>query len=102
MKIHPKTPPEVLSPSEMAYMSGLNERDRRLFLATRAESLRSQGLSYRKLAKEWELAHILFKMDCKNCIPASLSNGNASAERVADVMLCCPSILNGFRQQFKS
>lgn len=54
------------------------------------------------LAKEWELAHILFKMDCKNCIQASLSNGNASAERVAGVMLCCPSILNGFRQQFKS
>lgn len=49
--MHPKTPPEVLSPSEMAYMSGLNERDRRLFLATRAESLRSQGLSYRKFSK---------------------------------------------------
>lgn len=49
--MHPKNPPEVLSPSEMAYMSGLNERDRRLFLATRAESLRSQGLSYRKFSK---------------------------------------------------
>ena len=49
--MHPKTPPEVLSPSELAYMSGLNERDRRLFLATRAESLRSQGLSYRKFSK---------------------------------------------------
>ena len=49
--MHPKTPPEVLSPSEMAYISGLNERDRRLFLATRAESLRSQGLSYRKFSK---------------------------------------------------
>ena len=50
--MHLKTPPEVLSPSEMAYMSGLNERDRRLFLATRAESLRSQGLSYRKFSKK--------------------------------------------------
>lgn len=49
--MHPKTPPEVLSPSEMEYMSGLNQRDRRLFLATRAESLRSQGLSYRKFRK---------------------------------------------------
>lgn len=49
--MHSKTPPEVLSPSEMAYMSGLNERDRRLFLATRAEGLRSQGLSYRKFSK---------------------------------------------------
>ena len=50
--MQPKTPPEVLSPSEMAYMSGLNERDRRLFLATRAESLRSQGFSYRKFSKK--------------------------------------------------
>ena len=50
--MHSKTPPEVLSPSEMAYISGLNERDRRLFLATRAESLRSQGLSYRKFSKK--------------------------------------------------
>ena len=49
--MHTKTPPEVLSPSEKAYMSGLNERDRRLFLATRAESLKSQGLSYRKFSK---------------------------------------------------
>ena len=49
--MHPKTPPEVLSPSEKAYMSGLNERDRRLFLAARAENLRSQGLSYRKFSK---------------------------------------------------
>lgn len=50
--MYPKTPPEVLSPSEMAYMSGLNEKDRRLFLATRAENLRSQGLSYRKFSKK--------------------------------------------------
>lgn len=50
--MHSKTLPEVLSPSEMAYMSGLNERDRRLFLATRAESLRSQGLSYHKFSKK--------------------------------------------------
>lgn len=54
--MHPKTPPEVLSPSEMAYMSGLNERDRRLFLATRAESLRSQGLSYRKFSKRMRIS----------------------------------------------
>ena len=45
--MYPKNPPEVLSPSEMAYMSSLNERDRRLFLATRAESLKSQEFSYR-------------------------------------------------------
>ena len=46
--MYPKNPPEVLLPSEMAYMSSLNERDRRLFLATKAESLKSQGFSYRK------------------------------------------------------
>lgn len=57
-----KTPPEVLSPSEMAYMSGLNERDRRRFLATRAESLKSQGLSYRKFSKNMKIStHTLQK-----------------------------------------
>ena len=60
--MHPKTPPEVLSPSEMAYMSGLNERDRRLFLAARAENLRSQGLSYRKFSKNMGIStHTLQK-----------------------------------------
>lgn len=31
-----KAPPEVLSPSDLAYMSTLNERDRRWFLSTNA------------------------------------------------------------------
>lgn len=42
-----ETPPEVLSPSDLAYMSTLNERDRRWFLATKAADLKTQGLSYR-------------------------------------------------------
>ena len=46
-----KAPPEVLSPSDLAYMSTLNERDRRWFLATRAADLKAQGLSYRKVSK---------------------------------------------------
>lgn len=46
-----KTPPEVLSPSDLAYMSMLNERDRRWFLATKAADLKTQGLSYRKVSK---------------------------------------------------
>ena len=46
-----KTPPEVLSPSDLAYMSTLNERDRRWFLATKAADLTTQGLSYRKVSK---------------------------------------------------
>ena len=46
-----KAPPEVLSPSDLAYMSTLNERDRRWFLATKAADLKTQGLSYRKVSK---------------------------------------------------
>ena len=46
-----KTPPEVLSPSDLAYMSTLNERDRRWFLATKAADLKTQGFSYRKVSK---------------------------------------------------
>lgn len=37
-----KAPPEVLSPSDLAYMSTLNERDRRWFLATKAADLKTQ------------------------------------------------------------
>ena len=46
-----KAPPEVLSPSDMAYMSTLNERDRRWFLATKAADLKAQGFSYREVSK---------------------------------------------------
>ena len=46
-----KTPPEVLSPSDLAYMSTLNERDRRWFLATKAADLKAHGFSYRKVSK---------------------------------------------------
>lgn len=46
-----ETPPEVLSPSDLAYMSTLNERDRIWFLATKAADLKTQGLSYRKVSK---------------------------------------------------
>ena len=38
-----KAPPEVLSPSDLAYMSTLNERDRRWFLTTKADDLKAQG-----------------------------------------------------------
>ena len=49
-----KAPPEILSPEDLAYMSTLNERDRRWFLATKAtkaSDLKAQGLSYRKVSK---------------------------------------------------
>lgn len=46
-----KAPPEILSPEDLAYMSTLNERDRRWFLATKATNLKAQGFSYRKVSK---------------------------------------------------
>ena len=46
-----KAPPEVLSPSDLAYISRLNERDRRWFLASKAANLKAQGLSFRKVSK---------------------------------------------------
>ena len=46
-----KAPPEILSPEDLAYMSTLNERDRRWFLATKASDLKAQGFSYRKVSK---------------------------------------------------
>lgn len=46
-----KAPPEILSPSDLAYMSTLNERDRRWFLAMKAADLKAQGFSYRKVCK---------------------------------------------------
>lgn len=51
LKMTKKAPPEVLSPSDLAYMSTLNERDRRWFLATKAAGLKAQGFSYRKISK---------------------------------------------------
>lgn len=46
-----KTPPEVLSPSDLAYMSTLNERDRRWFLATKPPTSRLKGSATAKLVK---------------------------------------------------
>lgn len=46
-----KASPEVLSPSDLAYMSKLNERDRRWFLATKVADLKAHGLSYRKVSR---------------------------------------------------
>lgn len=46
-----KAPPEILSPEDLAYMSTLNERDRRRFLATKAADFKAQGFSYRKVSK---------------------------------------------------
>lgn len=57
-----KAPPEVLSPSDLAYMSTLNERDKRWFLATKAANLKAQGFSYRKVSKRMGIStHTLQK-----------------------------------------
>ena len=41
-----EAPPEILSPEDLAYMSTLNERDRRRFLAKTAADLKAQGFSH--------------------------------------------------------
>lgn len=46
-----KAPPEVLSPEDLAYISTLNECERRQFKATRAIHLKTQGISYCKVSK---------------------------------------------------
>ena len=60
--MHPKPLPEILSPTELAYMPRLKEKDRILSLAARAESLKSRGLSYRKFSKNMGIStHTLQK-----------------------------------------
>lgn len=44
-----KSPPEVLTPEDLAYISTLNERERRQFLATKAIFFHKQGFSISKV-----------------------------------------------------
>lgn len=46
-----KSPPDILTPEELAYISRLNECERRHFLGTKALSLHEQGLSISKVSK---------------------------------------------------
>ena len=46
-----KSPPDMLSQCDLAFMASLNERDRRHFIATKAEQLKANGVSYRKFSK---------------------------------------------------
>lgn len=94
--MHPKPPPEILSPTELAYMSGLNERDRRLFLAARAESLKSRGLSHRKFSKNMGIStHTLQKVLEELHSGHSLGKGRVRWDDVEAVTPRCPSIRNG-------
>lgn len=62
-----KIPPKVLSTSELVYISGMHERDNRwLFLVARADSLRSQGLSYRKFCIKMGICHDTSVFVCDN------------------------------------
>ena len=92
-----KAPPEILSPEDLAYMSTLNERDRRRFLATKAADLKAQGFGYRKVSKLWEQAHILFKMEDRNFSREMVREKAASAERVLAGRACFHSIRSGRR-----
>lgn len=47
-----KTSPEVLAPIDLAYMSRLNEKGRRSFLASKAADLKAKGFSYREVSKK--------------------------------------------------
>lgn len=46
-----KSPPEVLTPEDLAYISTLNECERRHFLATKAVFFHKQGFSISKVSK---------------------------------------------------
>ena len=46
-----KFPPEVLTPEDLAYISTLNECERRQFLATKAIFFHKQGFSISKVSK---------------------------------------------------
>ena len=41
----------MLSQCDLAFMTGLNERERRLFICTKAEQLKANGISYRQISK---------------------------------------------------
>jgi transposase len=46
-----KSPPEILTPEDLAYINTLNERQRRQFFATKAVCLREQGCSVSKVSE---------------------------------------------------
>ena len=73
-----KATPEILSPEDLAYMSTLNETDRRRFLAKKAADLKAQGFSYRKASKRMGIStHTLQK-----CIRELLSGDSPGKGRI--------------------
>lgn len=76
-------------------MSGLNERDRRLFLAARAESLKSRGLSYRKFSKNMGISTHTLQKGLEELHSGHSLGKDASAGTEEAVTPRCPSIRNG-------
>ena len=101
-KMIKKFPAEVLSPSELAYMSRLNERDKRWFLATKAEHLKKcKDLVTAKLVKLWEQVHILSKKEDKNCFPMRILVMTVTAKNEPVGRVCFLCILSGSRLSCK-
>ena len=46
----------MLSQCDLAFMASLNERDRRHFIGTKAEHLKANGISYRKISKNLRIS----------------------------------------------
>lgn len=97
-----KAPPEVLSPSDLAYMSTLNERDRRWFLATKAADLKTQGLSYRKVSKIMGTSTHTLQNGGRTSSPEKVLETAVSAGRAPDGRVYFPSIPSGRRLSCKS
>ena len=97
-----KAPPEVLSPSDFAYMSTLNERDRRWFLATKAADLKTQGLSHRKVSKIMGTSTHTLLNGRRELLSGEGPGDGVSAGRVPDGRVCFPGIPSGRRLSCKS
>jgi len=90
-----KTPPEVLAPIDLAYMSRLNERDRRRFLASKAADLNAKGFSYREVSKKIRTSTHTIKNSLRNFAIKMIRKTDASADLVPVASAFSHNILNG-------
>ena len=92
-----KAPPEILSPEDLAYMSTLNERERRRFLATKAVDLKAQGFSYCKVSKIMGTNTHTLQNGRQELLSGEGPGDGRIAERVLAGRACFPSIRSGRR-----
>lgn len=97
-----KTPPEVLAPIDLAYMSRLNERDRRRFLASKAADLNAKGFSYREVSKKIRTSTHTIKNGLRNFAIKRIRKTGASADLVPVSSAFFHNILNGSKQLCES